>query len=285
MANEQQSTYWRGRSGSVWVERQEALDRELDDLGQLALDRLAARPGERILDVGCGCGSTSMALARAVGPDGAVVGVDFSTPQVEAARERAAGAGLDQLTFVDADAQAEPIPGGPFDAAYSRFGVMFFNDPVAAFANVHAAMAPAARLGFVCWQGAEANPWFGVPARALAGLPGLELPPPPPPEAPGPLALADPERLGAILTAAGWKGIAVEGAEDDLVLEPGVLDEWVRFVTRQGPIGELLTAAPEDVQREATTRVRARMESEGHREGLAGLRFPRGAWVVTARAG
>jgi len=289
MSNDEQAAFWRGRPGAVWAERQEKMDIELDSLGRLALDRLAAGPGERILDIGCGGGTTTLELARAVGPDGRVVGVDFSTPQVERARRRAEELGVANVTFLDADAAAS-VPGGPYDGAFSRFGVMFFADPVAAFANIRAAMAPGGRLAFVCWQGPEANAWFSLAVRAVAGLDGVELPAPPPPDAPGPMALADRGRIEAVLGGAGWTDVEIEGHHDELVTTPAELDDRVEFRVGSGPLGVALASAPDEVRQEALARARALFRREcgdpdpSTPEPSSPLTHGRGVWVVSARA-
>ncbi|MDA3039530.1 MAG: class I SAM-dependent methyltransferase [Actinomycetota bacterium] len=210
-ANAGQRRYWSERAGPHWVERQNVFDTMLAPHGRALLDVLQPMRGERVLDVGCGFGTTALDVARSVGDEGGVHGVDLSSAMVERARERADAAGLGNATFQVGDAQVDPLaPHTPYDAATSRFGVMFFDNPVAAFTNVRAAVRPGGRLGFVCWQGAAANPFFTIGARVL--LPALLEPPPSPdPSAPGPLAFADPERVRRVLAASGWSDIAVDG--------------------------------------------------------------------------
>src|SRR5919202_367006 len=182
--NTEQIEYWNGTAADTWVAQQERLDRQLDPLGRAALRVLAPRPGEHVLDVGCGSGQTTLQLADAVGPDGRVVGVDVSSQLLAAARRRPRPA---NVAFEQADAQTYAFE-RPFDAIYSRFGVMFFADPVAAFANLRRALKPGGRMAFVCWREEAANPMMTVPMAAAA----KHLPPLPPPaqdaHAPGPFA-------------------------------------------------------------------------------------------------
>jgi len=274
--NEQMIEFWNGPAGETWARNADDQDRELRDLGDAALDALAVTPGESVLDVGCGPGTTTVALAERVGPAGRVVGVDISAPLLAVGRRRAAG--LANVSFVEADAQTVIPPGAPFDGVFSRFGLMFFENPVAAFANLRAASAAHGRLGFVCWQQPDANPWFLAPMIAIAGLPGVEMPPPPDPEAPGPFAFADPDRIRRILGDGGWHDIDVRAYHDEIVDD---LDRRVEFSLRQGPAARALATADAAVRAAATDRVR---------EVLAGaadggrVRLDRAAWIITARA-
>lgn len=237
---------------------------------------LMVAPGESVLDVGCGPGTTTVALAERVGAAGLVVGVDVSAPLLAMACHRAAG--LPNVTLVEADAQTAIPLGSPFDAVFSRFGLMFFEDPKAAFANLHQATAPEGRLGFVCWQEPGANPWFLAPLTAIAGLPGVDVPPPPGPEQPGPFAFADPDRVRRILVAAGWRDIEVRAYEDEIIDN---LDRRVEFSLRQGPAARALGDADDDMRAAAVTRVRDALGQAA--EGDL-VRLSRAAWIVTARA-
>ena len=145
---------------AAWAEVRQPLELQLTPLGRPALDALAARPGERILDIGCGGGDTVLDLARRVAPDGSIVGIDVSAAVLAFARRAAEGLG--QVRFIQADAQAPPFAPASFDAAFSRFGVMFFADPVAAFANIRRSLRPGGRLAFVCWRPMTENPWMGA---------------------------------------------------------------------------------------------------------------------------
>jgi SAM-dependent methyltransferase len=198
---------WDGDLGRRWVELADLMDVPLEPYGLRAMDALALQRGIRVLDVGCGCGATTLELARRVGDSGLVVGVDISTPMVEMARERAATAGISHARFEVADAARAQLD-GPFDAVFSRFGVMFFEKPVDAFANIRRSMRRGARLGFVCWQARSENPWNLLPYEAAQQV--VQLPAPPGPRTPGGAAFAEPEYVQEVLGAAGFAGIQVE---------------------------------------------------------------------------
>lgn len=271
--NAAQDHYWNELAAPAWVAQQEALDIQIGPLGEAAIAALAPRPGERILDIGCGCGASALALARAVGPAGAVLGVDLSTPMLDVARRRAAG--VAHLEFRRQDAQSGDL-GADHDAAYSRFGVMFFADPARAFRHIGGALRAGGRLGFVCWRAASENPWMTAPlAAANAVLPPEEAAPEDP-ASPGPFAFADPARITAILRAAGFSRIAVT-AHDARI---GGLDtaRAVELALTIGPLGRRLREAPQarDAARAAVSRL-----LEAHDPG-DGARLAAGVWIVTA---
>ncbi len=230
---------WNEVNGPRWVALQERLDAQLDPLGLAAMERLSLTGAARVLDVGCGCGSTSLELARRVAPGGRVTGVDISATLLARAAERARLADLDVVRFVEADAQTWDADAGAFDAAFSRFGVMFFNDPAAAFANVRRALAPRGSFVFVCWRSPMENTWVSVPMQAA--LPFFEAPAPPQPGAPGPFSLADRGRIEALLTRAGFTSVEIERLDHPLVLGGGGdLDATVDLVLQIGPTAALL---------------------------------------------
>ena len=208
MANEQMRAFW-DTQGAEWVRHHEIFDRLLAPFGGAVLAALAPVAGESVLDVGCGFGTT---LAALVDAGARAVGVDISTPMIDAAHER-----VPEATAFVADVQTEPLePGAPYDGVLSRFGVMFFEDPQAAFANIGAATRPGGRLAFVCWRTMAENPLFtfGLP-RLVAALP--EPPPPPGPDAPGPCAFGDGDRTQAILDGAGWSDVDVVPFDSPIV--------------------------------------------------------------------
>jgi len=204
-SNEQQIEYWNGRVGQRWAAQQERIDWNLAEVTEAVIPFARAKPGEHILDIGCGCGTATLMLARAVRPNGSVAGVDISAPMLAVARARA-HSGQADIPFIEADASVYDFQ-PTFDLVFSRFGVMFFADPFAAFANIHKAVAPKGRLAFVCWRSMPENMWAAAPFAAAKHL----LPPQeaPDPYAPGPFAFADGARLTDILSRAGFHDVAL----------------------------------------------------------------------------
>ncbi|HZS35472.1 MAG TPA: methyltransferase domain-containing protein [Polyangia bacterium] len=278
--NDEQIAFWNGPRGEEWVKEQEAMDRALEPFGRAALERAEPRAGEHAIDVGCGCGATTLALAAAVGPSGGVVGVDVSAPMLARARERARG--LAHVTFVEGDAAAHAFERRA-DLVFSRFGVMFFADPAAAFANLRGALSPRGRAAFVCWRKLADNPWLGVPlAAAKRIVPPLE--PPPPADAPGPLAFADPDRVRAILERAGFVEAAIAPFDHRMPLGDGRgLDAAVEHAITIGPTARLIAVANPDAATLARVRREVREALAPHADA-SGVSFPAGAWIVTARA-
>jgi len=270
--NAAQIDYWNASAGQTWAAFQAWLDRQLEPLGAEAMRVLAPVPGDRILDIGCGCGHTSVALADRVGPTGAVLGVDISQPMLAVAAARTPGTAAPEYRL--ADAQADDLGAASFDGIFSRFGVMFFSDPVAAFANIRRALKPAGRLAFVCWRPLAENPWMHVPLEAARPL--LPPLPPPDPTAPGPFAFADADRLRGILTEAGFGAIAI--TPFDTAIGSGGVEETLDLCRRVGPLGGALRETPD----------RAEAVMGVVREALAayltpeGVMMPAAVWIVSA---
>lgn len=281
MSNADMIRYWNEGAGAAWVAMQERLDVQVGPLGARALARAGVASGERVLDVGCGCGGTTLEIARAVGEAGGVVAVDVSEPMLSRARARAEAAGLGpRIEWRCEDAQTGDFAPGAYDCAYSRFGVMFFSAPEAAFANLLGALRPGGRLSFVCWQGRERNPWMTVPA--LAAMEHVAFPAPPAPDAPGPFAFADPTRVRAILAAAGFDAIEIEPHEQSMQLGGGGVEDALELLLAVGPVGQALREAQAGpAQRERVI--------EAVRRALEGFRTPEGVeapsatWIVSGR--
>jgi len=275
--------WWQDRAGRTWAELAEATDRQLDPLGQMAIACLAPKSGESVLDIGCGAGQTSLELGTAVGASGRVLGVDISEALLARAQERATAAGASNVTFLRADAGTHRFAPPPFDGLFSRFGVMFFDDPRTAFANLHAALAPrSGRLSFVCWQAMERNPWAELPLRAVqSALPQLPMPPPLV-GAPGPFAFADPDHVSSLLAGAGFRAVDIESRT--VATNVGgarTLDEVTDYLMQLGPASRLLGDADKALRPAARAAIA---------QSMAGFAVENGVWcdaavlLVTARA-
>lgn len=275
--NDEQLEYWNGAGGQRWVAYQEALDRMVRPFGSAARQRLQLCPGEHVLDVGCGCGDTTLELSAAVGASGSVTGVDLSASMLARARERNPGA-----TLIAADASAHAFD-RRFDAIFSRFGVMFFADPVAAFRHLRRALAsaPGGRLGFVCWRSPAENAWASVPAAAVrAALPDAPIGALDRAVGPGPFALADPDFVRGVLQQAGFGAVEITPFDQEVELASTGLQAAVDFALKAGPAARLLAQASEAEKRRAAASV-----AEALSPYLAGARVALhgAAWIVVAR--
>ena len=275
--NAAQIEYWNATGGVTWALFHEQLDRQIAPLGLEALRALAPAPGEAILDIGCGCGQTSLDLASRVRSAGRVVGVDISAPMLEVARQRPLADLARRPEFREVDAQSGELGRAVYDAAFSRFGLMFFSDPVAAFANIRRALKPHGRLGFVCWRSLQENIWMLAPLNAA--LPLLPAPAPADPTAPGPFAFADAARVRGILHDAGFESVTIEPF--DTLIGSGDIEQTLALTFKVGPLGAALRENPQQKDKVA----------DAVRETLARYATPTGVlmaaavWVVLARNG
>lgn len=275
--NAKQYEEWNNATGRRWRERHEAVDRQIAPFGRRAMDRAEIRVGQHILDVGSGCGETTLELARRVGASGFVTAVDISRLLIDEARQLAEQAGVANVRFEAADAQTFPFPPQSIDLVFSRFGIMFFDDPEAAFTNLRKALRPAGRLSFVCWPAAQENLFMTIPIAA-ANRHGT-LPEPGDPDAPGALAFADPERVRSILSHAGFSDITT-----DRVIEKvggGTLDETAWMLMELGPLSRIAEEIDEKTRAEILADIRdalAGFESAGR------IWLDATAWLVTAIA-
>lgn len=278
--NAAQIAYWNDRAAVTWTTLQERLDALFEPLTALALDAAAPVPGERVIDIGCGCGATVLALAKRLGPTGSVLGLDVSEPMAARARERITAAGLTNSQVIVSDAATHRFQGDRADLMFSRFGVMFFADPVAAFANLHGAVRPNGRLLCAAWRPLADNPWFRVPMEAARTL----LPPQPPaePDAPGPFAFANQDRTLGILRAAGWKDAVLTRQDVPLrVAAPGQIEHATDFATSMGALGRILAEEP------PATRARVQdavADALRRYDGPAGIILSGSIWLISARA-
>jgi SAM-dependent methyltransferase len=273
MTNEAEIANWNGAIGERWALHQESLDAQLRVFRERVLEAASLSPGARVLDVGCGCGDLTLAAARAVGPTGCVVGLDVSRPMLERARARAEG--QPNVSFVEHDATTFAAD-APFDAVISRFGVMFFADPAAAFANLRRATRPGGALTFVCWQALAKNAWAAVP---LSGV--LRVIPPPasaPPRAPGPFAFAEGAYVEELLAGSGWRQVSALPVAQPFELG-ATLEDAVEYATRMGPAARLLREADEATQARARDTLRQALAPFAPRFVLDSA-----VWLTTARA-
>lgn len=271
---------WQGAAAERWVQEQARLDEMMRPFGQAAQMTLAAVSGEWVLDVGCGAGTTSFELAASVEPDGGVHGIDISEPLLQHARERAKENGARNVQFVLADAAHHRFE-RRFDALYSRFGVMFFSDPVGAFGNLHGALHDTGRLAFVCWQELERNPWANLPLTAArAAAPHLPLPQLIQPGQPGPFAFGDHEYVSDTLRAAGFQHVDITAFERPVNLGASA-QEAANFCMRIGPASRFAAdAPPADVEKIKDAVLKALAPYETPR----GLLLEAATYVVSARA-
>lgn len=274
--NAQQIAYWNGRAGESWTDLQDAMDRSLSEVTKRLVAGMGVGPGERVLDVGCGCGETTLLVSDAVGTRGSVTGVDVSAPMLAHAQRRAASRVNAHFRCEDA---ANADLGGPYDLVTSRFGVMFFADPVAAFTNIARAMRPGGRLVFACWQDLRECDWFTVPMRVVKPL--LEAPPafpPPDPDAPGPSAFARRERVESVLSAAGFRDISLEPHDVRISLGADA-EHALGQLLRIGPVARALAEESTAVRERAKAALRTaltELETEGR------LALGASFWLVRA---
>jgi ubiquinone/menaquinone biosynthesis C-methylase UbiE len=274
--NAAEIAYWNGPGGERWVSHQRMQDVLLAEVAEILMERAAARDREAVLDIGCGAGTTSIALARQVAPDGWVLGVDVSAPLLERARQHAP-AGL-PLEFALGDATAYPFTPGLADLLFSRFGVMFFAEPARSFANMRRGLRAGARMVFACWREPRANPWLMLPLQAayrhVPRLPEVG------PEDPGPFSFASEARVRGILERAGFGAITLEPVDLSFDLAEGHgLDRAVELSIGMGPASRALDGQPAGLRVAAAESIRAALAPYQHDN-----RVPLGGaiWIVTA---
>ncbi len=278
-ANADMREFWNGDGGQKWVRFQRRMDAGLIPFGQLAMAAAGVSSGEVVIDVGCGCGDTTLELARQAGPQGQVLGIDISKPILARARTQADTATAQNVTFAQGDAQTHQFAPATADVVFSRFGIMFFDDPAAAFANLRRGMTPGGRVAFICWRPAQDNEWIGLSLGVVAKH--VPLPPPLGPEDPGPMSFGDPDRVRRVLTSAGLTDIAIERSNTPFRIG-GNRTEAVEFLTQLGPAGGAIAQADTDDE------TKARIAADMH-DALApydtgqGVVIGAATWIVTAR--
>ena len=274
--NETQRERWNGIDGEFWVRQQDRLDRTLAPVTEPLLAFAAPRSGSTVVDVGCGCGATTIELARAVGPLGRVIGLDISEPMLSLAAVRLRD--FANTTTMLGDAAELPLAGLNAELIVSRFGVMFFGDPVAAFSNLRTALAPGGRVCFACWRPISENPWLQIPLHAVyEHAPRL---PKPEPEEPGPFAFADTDRGTRILTSAGFTAPSFTPLDIQLdIAAGGTLNDAVMQSSEMGPAKRALADQPDDIRDAARESIRRALTPHASSSGVT---LPGAVWLVAA---
>jgi SAM-dependent methyltransferase len=274
--NAAQIEHWNSKDALHWVTAQDRYDRMLAPFATALLDIAALAPDARILDIGCGTGLTTCEAAR-IAPEGHTRGLDISRQMIDAARARADGLGISNVTFDVGDAQTDAFA-PEADVVMSRFGVMFFDDPAAAFTNLRMALAQSGRLVFVCWQDLLANDWMAVPG--LAAAQHLSLPEPGPPGTPGPFSLGDADRVRAMLRAAGYSNITIDSYETSILLAGGgSLEDAIDFLQSTGTGRALFADAAPDAAERAIDGMKSALKPHVTPDGV---QLGAATWLVSA---
>ncbi len=282
--NASQAAHWNGEESSHWVTHADRYDAMLGPLGALLLAGADLQAGQRVLDVGCGNGAVTLDAGRAVGSTGRVLGADLSNPMSALATRRAEAAGLPQVTFTVADAQTQPFAAGSFDRIISRFGVMFFDDPVAAFTNLRRSLSSQGSITFLCWQDLFVNDWMIVPGAAAATVLGMPNAEPNGEGGPGPFSLANTDLINALLIDAGFSTVQLTSAEALLPIGSGATadaaaDQAADFLLGTGLGKAMFDGASEEDTAKALEAVR---ESITPHYADGAIRLTGRAWLVRA---
>lgn len=277
--NAEQIEFWNGEAGEDWADSNTQMDKMLRPVGEEAIKTAAPKPGEHVLDIGCGCADTSLSIARRVGTSGKVLGVDISNPMLTKAKSKRDDEGLsDTISFELADASDFDFEAGAYDLLFSRFGVMFFSDPPAAFANMRKALKNGGRTAFICWAPVMENEWVMLPmAAALQHIPAPE---PGEPHAPGPFGLADQEYTRQMLEEAGFSNINFTKFEPTMRIGEGQdKDKIVDFFLDIGPVSRAISAEGAELTAKVRGSIKAAIDP--HYDGTS-VNLQGSCWIVTA---
>tara|TARA_B100001179_G_scaffold18157_1_gene11449 strand:- start:459 stop:1307 length:849 start_codon:yes stop_codon:yes gene_type:complete len=277
--NKNQKDFWSGKGGDIWVERQNAMDTMLSPLGEAALNKLNFNEEENVLDIGCGCGHTTLNIAKRIGPSGNVTGLDISEPMLKRAKESAVEMSITNTSFKCVDVQTEDLGDQIYSAAFSRFGVMFFEDSIAAFKNINKSLISGGYLSFVCWQSPAVNPWQSLFIQEVKKF--LDLPSPPP-RSPGPFAFMESEYVSSILEESKFQDITIEGHEAEVNMFSGrsLSDSVKDYISINPVVTQMLKESSENQIAEI---VNSGIETFSPYYSEKGLIFPSATWLVTAR--
>ena len=275
--NKNQRDFWSGKGGDIWVERQNAMDTMLSPLGEAALNKLNLNEGENVLDIGCGCGHTTLNIAKRISPDGQVTGLDISEPMLKRAKESANEMSISNASFNCVDVQTDDMGEEVYSAAFSRFGVMFFEDPVAAFCNINKSLITGASLSFVCWQSPALNPWQSLFIEAVKKYVDL---PSPPRRSPSPFAFMESEYVSSILEESNFQNIMIEGHEAEVNMFSGrsLSDSVKDYISINPVVSGMLK---DSTEQEKTEIINSAIEAFSPYYSAKGLMFPSATWLVT----
>ena len=275
--NLKQKEFWSGSGGDVWVNKQSEMDVMLNPLGAKAISKLDLSKATKIIDIGCGCGATTLEIAEQL-EEGEIIGIDISEPMLARAAKNASDQSLSNANFQVLDVQVDDMP-SDFDTAFSRFGVMFFEDPYQAFSNIYKSLKENGQLSFVCWQNPSLNPWQSLSSQVIKEY--LDLPSPPP-KSPGPFAFEDKNYISDILNQSNFKDIKIEDNQEDIVMASGksIEEACEDYLTINPVVTEMLKNSKEELKDEILQALILKF-SEFHNGD--GLLFPSATWIVTAR--
>ena len=274
-SNQAQADFWTA-AGTLWNELRDQFDDQVNAHGLAAIEALAVQPGESVIDIGCGAGSTTLQLAERAGPSGSVLGLDISQTMIDGARAHAASMGAAAVSFDVGDVMVESFD-GTADALYSRFGVMFFSDATTGFANMLTALRPGGRLGFVCWQSPLDNPWASQGLQRVAEF--ADIPFGGDPTAPGPFSLGDRDRLESVLADAGFTDLSITPRVATVHMGADASDA-AEFLAKLMPAAAALAAQDPD---KAAQLHASLVELFDQWSGPNGVEAPSAVWIVTAQ--
>lgn len=272
------SEFWNGEGGEKWVHFQESIDAHLLPFGQEAIAAAAIGDGESVLDIGCGSGDTTLQLARYVGQNGRVLGVDISEPILELANNKIISADQSNIRFERGDAQIFRFEEESFDVIFSRFGVMFFDDPISAFKNLHRALKSNGKIAFICWQSVQNNEWITFPLTVVAKH--VSLPTPLSEDEPGPMSFATPEKVRRVLGSAGFSNIEINAFNAPFTVGNSI-DSSVEFLTQLSPVGGAIgrSSADDTIKSQITADL---LDALTPYDTDHGVTMGAATWIVTA---
>ncbi len=276
LPNTKQIKFWNSHFGIAWANNAEATDFVFSNITHAIIQAASIAPGDRVIDLGCGSGGTSIAAANQVGPTGRVLAIDVSEPMINRVKARNTALKLQNLSILKGDAAVFPFKTDEYDVLVSRFGCMFFDDPKNAFRNIGAALRHGCRLALAVWRPPRENPWAMEPISIAKQF--IDMPPRPGPEEPSPFSFSDPDRVKIILSDAGWSNI--DFAPLDIQLPLGRSDgEALTFLTQMGPLAVPLAEATKKNYTKAISSIRDLLDTKKNNDGI--VRFAAGCWIIT----